>query len=217
MASPLKWCTFGKHKVVSSNFHRDASRADGLATYCKGCASIRENEKNARKRALNPEGFREKGRVVAAAWRAANPEQAAASRRARAAANPTRNQEYMRERYAANPEHFREAQRQYREANPAKYILGRVKRRARERGLAFDLVEADIEVPTHCPVLGIALTTATGLGQRDSSPSVDRIDSSGGYVRGNIRVISMRANRIKNDATVEELEKVLAYMRSSHG
>jgi hypothetical protein len=33
-----------------------------------------------------------------------------------------------------------------------------------------------------------------------------------GYVPGNIRVISMRANRIKTDATADELRAVLRYM-----
>lgn len=42
----------------------------------------------------------------------------------------------------------------------------------------------------------------------DDSYSLDRIDSSRGYVKGNIWVISLRANRIKNDSTVEELRLI---------
>jgi hypothetical protein len=43
-------------------------------------------------------------------------------------------------------------------------------------------------------------------------PSVDRVDNACGYVKGNIRVISARANHLKSDATVEEIRSLLAYM-----
>jgi hypothetical protein len=45
------------------------------------------------------------------------------------------------------------------------------------------------------------------------SPSLDRIDPSKGYVKGNVRVISARANLLKNDATVGELTLVLEDLR----
>ena len=43
--------------------------------------------------------------------------------------------------------------------------------------------------------------------------SLDCIIPELGYVPGNVAVISRRANTIKNDATIEELELVLAYMK----
>jgi len=49
----------------------------------------------------------------------------------------------------------------------------------------------------------------TGL--RDT-PSVDRFDNTKGYTRDNIRVISLRANLLKKDATVDEVRKLLVYM-----
>jgi hypothetical protein len=75
--------------------------------------------------------------------------------------------------------------------------------RARKRGIEFDLLLEDIVIPTVCPVLGTPLT----------SPSLDRFDPRRGYTADNVRVISMRANTIKNDASAEELEQILAYMR----
>lgn len=44
-------------------------------------------------------------------------------------------------------------------------------------------------------------------------PSLDRINPDRGYVPGNVQVISFRANTLKNNATREELAKVLAYMK----
>ena len=93
-----------------------------------------------------------------------------------------------------------------------RYLVTRLRRRARGLSLPFDLVEEDIVLPEACPVLGIPIEKE-GKGQRDNAPSVDRFIPKLGYVRGNIRVISMKANRIKNDATVEELEAVLRYMK----
>ncbi len=89
------------------------------------------------------------------------------------------------------------------------------KYRAKERGLSFTITEADIVVPDRCPVLGMPMTFARGAGgPRDASPSVDRIDASRGYDPGNVWVISSRANRIKNDATLAELEMLVAAMRA---
>lgn len=84
------------------------------------------------------------------------------------------------------------------------------KKRAKIKGIEFDLKPTDIpQIPKYCPVLGIKIKANTTHKPLDSSPSIDRIDSTKGYVKGNIRIISNRANRIKADATVEELRKVL--------
>jgi hypothetical protein len=47
---------------------------------------------------------------------------------------------------------------------------------------------------------------------RDSSPSLDRIDNSKGYVKGNVAVISFRANTLKNNATADELRAIANFM-----
>jgi predicted RND superfamily exporter protein len=45
-------------------------------------------------------------------------------------------------------------------------------------------------------------------GDREYTPSLDRIDSKKGYTPDNVWVISHRANQIKNDATIEELKLI---------
>lgn len=66
-------------------------------------------------------------------------------------------------------------------------------------------------MPTHCPILGLPLGFArdTPLSHR---PSLDRSDNSRGYERGNVQIVSFRANTLKSDATVDEIRKLLAYM-----
>lgn len=93
----------------------------------------------------------------------------------------------------------------------------RVKSRAKKFGTPFDLDFDDIVVPTHCPILGMPLNFNQGRkGYHADSPSLDKIKPSGGYLKGNVRVISARANLLKNDATVEELELILEDLKRIH-
>lgn len=94
---------------------------------------------------------------------------------------------------------------------PRHKIWERTKKRAKEDGTVFSLTLSDIpEVPKYCPVLGIALKANDKVGPLDSSPSLDRIAPNLGYVPSNVRVISNRANRLRSDATLEELRLVVA-------
>lgn len=59
--------------------------------------------------------------------------------------------------------------------------------------------------PTHCPVLGVNLGWCRRGKKQDNSPSIDRIIPELGYVRGNVQYLSDLANRMKQDATPEQL------------
>lgn len=113
----------------------------------------------------------------------------------------------------ANPERVNATavERRSKKMAPERVLYFNAKNRAIKCGLEFDLTPNDLLVPSHCPVLGLLLQVQTGHA-RDCSPSVDRIDPTRGYVRGNVRVISHRANTIKSDSTVAELRAVIAYM-----
>ena len=104
------------------------------------------------------------------------------------------------------------AKRNYRN-NYVRLMLTRAKHRAAKQGLPFELEVGDIQIPTHCPVLGIELKINQGRqGVGNSSPSLDKMHPALGYVRGNVRVISGRANMIKRDGTAEELRKIANWM-----
>lgn len=101
----------------------------------------------------------------------------------------------------------------YKFNNPQGTILKRIKQRAKKKGLEFNLTKEDIIIPEICPVLGIRLQVGNKKGIEPNAPSVDRIDNSKGYVKGNIKIISWRANSLKKDASIEEFEKILQYMK----
>lgn len=116
-----------------------------------------------------------------------------------------------------HPERVKAARQKENSCAP-KRIFTRVKSRAKRRGILFDLSIEDIIIPSHCPVLGIPIKAVTPVGEdgrryKDDSPSVDRIDPVKGYVKGNIRVISQRANLLKSNAELWELEAVLNDLR----
>ena len=77
------------------------------------------------------------------------------------------------------------------------------------RGREHTIRPEDIPCPTHCKYLGIEIDYRTarerGRLRAWNAPSIDRIDSSKGYVLGNIQVISDLANRMKQEATIEQL------------
>lgn len=88
------------------------------------------------------------------------------------------------------------------------------KANAKRLGYNFSIEFGDLDFPTHCPILNIQLNYLNEDGWMDNSPSFDRIDPSKDYIKGNVAVISMRANRIKNDGTAEEHQKIADFMKT---
>lgn len=89
-------------------------------------------------------------------------------------------------------------------------LITAAKGRAKRYGREFDITLEDLKpFPAVCPLLGIDLKYGINeTGQRNDSPSIDRIDSKRGYVRGNVHIISSRANALKSDATADELRRI---------
>lgn len=94
----------------------------------------------------------------------------------------------------------------------------RAKIRAKKYGREFNLEVSDIVIPEVCPVLGVPLVQHRGRsGAFADSPSLDRIDNNKGYVKGNVRVVSQRANQMKGDASREELIAFARWVLDNQG
>lgn len=99
-------------------------------------------------------------------------------------------------------------------------LVNHARARAKDKNLSFDvdaafirsMVGENAQLASHCPLLGIPLEWSThrdnGGKALPGSPSLDRIDSTKGYTKDNVWVISHRANSIKNNASHEELTLV---------
>ena len=92
-------------------------------------------------------------------------------------------------------------------------MLRQAKKRAREKNIEFDLTSEDIQIPFLCPVLNIPLFHGPNIKQHKGSPSLDRIDNNKGYIKGNIQIISWRANDLKRNGTIEEFESIIQYIK----
>lgn len=192
--------------------------------YFKSRCNLCYAEESRNRYAENPEKCRE----ISRRWQKANPdkhyennrrwcdanrEKVREKKRLYATENSAKINEKRRNKYAENPEKIIEKARNYRSENRKKIILADAKRRATQRGTPFSINEADILIPETCPVLGIKLESGRGHPQANS-PSLDCFIPELGYVKGNVEIISNRANTIKSNATFEEIEKLYMWMKS---
>lgn len=94
-----------------------------------------------------------------------------------------------------------------------KLVLRDSKKRANLKQLEHNLTKEWItsNLPEKCPVLGIKLSFT---GDINTTPSLDRFNNNKGYTTDNVRIISFRANTLKNNATVEELEAIVKYIKN---
>jgi hypothetical protein len=94
-------------------------------------------------------------------------------------------------------------------------IIYQARKRAKASGVPFNITTEHLisifPEDSLCPVLGIPMKFGDDNDGRDNSPSVDRIIPTEGYVEGNVVWVSYRANRIKNDASLEELKKLVHF------
>jgi hypothetical protein len=185
-------------------------RAANKRFYAKNKERLRAEARA--KRLKNLEAERERAR----AYCAVSPEKAAERRKRYEEKYPERVRASKKRWLGDNPEYMRAY---YLRTRIYQMVAG-CKRRADLEKVPFSITPQDVVVPAVCPVLGIALNHGGGVkskGFKDSSPSLDRVVPSLGYVLGNVRVISWRANRLKADATAAELMKVALYAAAETG
>lgn len=137
-----------------------------------------------------------------------------------------------------NPEKYKATQAAYRKKHakklsayigqwmadhPEKRIYTSVKSRAKKTNVVFNIEVSDIKIPDKCPILNIPIIKEfkgngnSNKGPRSNSPSIDRIDNTKGYIKGNIQVISNRANVMKNSASPEQLLQFAFWVILTYG
>lgn len=104
-------------------------------------------------------------------------------------------------------------QQEYHKNNPKRRLIQAARRRAARENLPIDITYEDIVVPEFCPILGLKLEPGKGK-VCDTSPTIDKKIPALGYTKNNIRVISFKANRYKSDMTIENVERLLEYLKN---
>ena len=126
------------------------------------------------------------------------------------------NNEYKK-KYKDSPEMYREETLKrlhyIKRIDPRILLLKGAKQRAKKNNLDFNLELDDIVYGERCPVLGMKFNFMNTGYPKDNSPSLDKIIPKKGYVKGNVAVISFKANSIKRNATLEELEKMTKWLK----
>ena len=115
-----------------------------------------------------------------------------------------------------NPEKANLRMKEWRDRNPEYMLRVGAQRRSKAKGIEFDLELSDIPtIPEICPIALIPIHPRNDgtKGPCDNSPTLDRIDPLKGYVKNNVRILSHRGNRWKGEMTIEDVERLLSYMR----
>lgn len=109
-------------------------------------------------------------------------------------------------------ENHRRWEKEYRRRFPEKSLYRSCRKRARREGIPFNIEESDIVIPDVCPVLNTPIVY--GSKDKNEWPSVDKVNPLRGYTKGNVCVISYRANRMKSNMRIEDVRRMLTLMES---
>jgi len=92
------------------------------------------------------------------------------------------------------------------------WLWYKTKKRAKRQGVLFTLRREDVPpIPLRCPVFGFKMSFEGSHADKENTPTLDRINNEKGYVRGNVAVVSWKANRIKQQLSIPELIDLANY------
>ena len=101
---------------------------------------------------------------------------------------------------------------------PEYKIWNSAKKRARQKKVPFSISLEDVVIPDVCPLLGVPFKYGVGKGHATpQSASLDKIIPALGYVKGNVWVVSKKANMMKSNSTLDEFELVAKNWRQRAG
>ena len=196
----LKTCSRCKQSKTLDYFNSNKSKKDKKCIYCKECVKIDTLNRRDKKKVYDK--LRAKTRT----------DEDKQKRRDWA------NNNYLRKKLT-NPEKHKEElfkKKLYRDKNKAQYIYTATRRKAKSENIPFNLEISDIIIPEYCPILEIKLEIFESKDNLNG-PSIDKIIPNLGYIKGNIRIISRKANMMKLNASPEELKlfsiNILKYIK----
>lgn len=132
--------------------------------------------------------------------------------------NLEKKRKWFKEHYRENKSQILAYNRERRMANSKeKNMLQNAKQRAKKNNFEFNLELSDIIIPQFCPLLGIELSRTNTGNVLPNSPTLDRINNSKGYIKGNIWVISYQANTMKSNANRDQLIRFAREILSFYG
>lgn len=191
-----KICCTCKQEKLPENFNKNKSTKDGLHKQCKDCLRI---------------------------YREVNKEKILNRVKQYYLDNTEDRKEYLKRYQEENKEILKEKSKEYweknkeelsvirslkyretKDAHPEKIMFYIAKARAKKQNIPFSITIDDIVIPEICPILKIKLKSST-KSPTSNSPSLDKIIPELGYVKGNIQVISHKANAMKTNASISEL------------
>lgn len=190
-------CRTCKKEKPLSEFNKDKRHSSGYATQCKECK--RAYDRARYEKIKNDPEFHSKKLQHGKKYRESHKEQI---------------HKYSSE-YNMRPEVIERKATWYQEKmskmtieERLKLMVKRAKDRAKLKNVEFNITWEDIEYVDICPILEIPLNwgeTSNEGGRNIDTPSLDRINPSLGYIKGNVKIISTLANMMKSSANREQI------------
>lgn len=217
----MKTCTKCKLELPEECFHKRIASKDTLRSHCKSCNSIESKSQITLEVKADNIVKQEKNKTK---WNATDPHNNQVLRQCSKCKQFLPCIDFFINRHRSDGLRLRCKQCvrsysiKYYKENTARIMFNSAKARAKAYNYEFNITLEDIVIPKICPVLKIPIEdgSGTGHGPNMSSATLDRIDNNKGYTKGNVRVISHRANTLKSDATLEELQLIVNDFLKNH-
>jgi hypothetical protein len=151
---------------------------------------------------------------------------AMSKKRIKARENPSTSKAWERSGHASE-ESYKEYHKKYYEKNRERIltrkkkdkladILRHSKKRAKKIGVDHSIDREYLEsiLTDTCPIFNVKFISNGNL--NDWSMTLDRINPQKGYVKGNVQFLSHKANRMKSNASIEELKTFAEYIQKEY-
>ena len=114
--------------------------------------------------------------------------------------------------YSNNNKEICKIKKEFRKKNTCNYLIVEAKKRAKKQNIDFnitaDYIKTIFPKNNKCPFLNILIKVNDNI-QKDNSITIDRIDNNKGYIKDNVLLLSLKANRSKSNSTIEEYERIV--------